>query len=785
MYYIIDGQKRRNAMTNPLNLFINPDEWKCVHSYGDEKQKPPLVTSYALLETKADGKLYAAVPGKLSTRLPGSGVDPDINLTEPASDITLPATVNLYLHATKTQKLPGIGDIIGFAYLNIETATLRASLGVGTTRVRKLVLGELSVTRFGGELIGKAAKETYRKRQVGFAALTKDGPVDPGYVYKNTNKAPAGAKAHQLVNLLRKNWPIVKSRNKDDTINITKVHLYPMPVLLDMHKRHSMNTQDWRKVGDNQKKLWRKLLLKHAGYALRSNVSPFDFNLLDWHNIFQLEALIEFYVNFDAASGGRERNLEFNTPWKPGAKPLDCVRDKDKYITVNFLDLKGENARKERVVPPSGIRLELDGEPDLSRVKENHNTIYLYDTSFGISGKKAYLIEKVEATNIIKLQGTPTLPAGPFKWHISLSPAIVLIDPFGPRIKGKQATLLSDVYHYHPKKVSVKNNIVRLADCSKEDLIMVNRYFDTIYFPSDTTDKHRYRIIDRDVDTSTIILDRPPKFRGGVSAWQIQAGVCNEMPPLYYNLGSGSRTNYKDYPNRNGVYGYDHFDGILFIVKNGKIHAMYRWCSFTSRINAGNPQWLSSIQGNREYDVFSRISSPDKCHLNYGFSVVEKDNRNTHVDDFVRYARFYFRETVADDSETRLTHRPSTRNHRGKNFIRFHWSRSRIGQLACENPRWTSCERQRKIRRAIFMNSAGCLVSPLFELFRAKMIDLHQEDYEARKGSRDTSLDNIKGLLQHINSENHFKSNRSRRSHWHGKLRATLWLIRPDERPVG
>ena len=91
-------------MANPLNLFINPDEWKCVHSYGDEKQKPPLVTSYASLETKADGKLYAAVPGKLSTRLPGSGVDPDINLTEPASGITLPAPRSISIFMLQRRK---------------------------------------------------------------------------------------------------------------------------------------------------------------------------------------------------------------------------------------------------------------------------------------------------------------------------------------------------------------------------------------------------------------------------------------------------------------------------------------------------------------------------------------------------------------------------------------------------------------------------------------------------------------------------------------------------------
>jgi hypothetical protein len=384
-------------------------------------------------------------------------------------------------------------------------------------------------------------------------------------------------------------------------------------------------------------------------------------------------------------------------------------------------------------------RIILDGVHDLSRVKEKYDMLYLDKALFGTN---AFRIEKVVDKNTIELDNEPIMTDISSAWRISLSTILVLIDPFGPRIHGYKAK-------------DVGGQTVRLKDCSKEELKRVNRYFDTVYFPVDTgRPSHTFRITERDADLGTITLDKTPSFGIKESDWYIQSGVSTESPPLYYDLGSGGG-NYRYYPHRKGYYGYDHFDGVIFVLKNDRVHAMYRWSSFTSRINYSTPEHRSSVRGNRQYD-FSSLRC-GKNHLNYCFKVFEK-GKNERTFRHVRSARFYFAKDVKDDSVAPGTPYPWT-GAEGKKNIMIHWSRSKQGQKASG-------------RTGVFKNSAGCMVSPLFEQFRAKLIELRQEDYP------DQRLKKITRLLDHYESERE----NARRWAWNYLLKGSLWVIRPDER---
>src|SRR5688500_18065974 len=82
------------------------------------------------------------------------------------------------------------------------------------------------------------------------------------------------------------------------------------------------------------------------------NVDPFMFGAErdHWRNPAQLEAVVEFYANFD-------------DPWRPAPVPR---RPGDaNYTAVNFKDLEGKAATVANNV------ITLDGNPELTRVKVN------------------------------------------------------------------------------------------------------------------------------------------------------------------------------------------------------------------------------------------------------------------------------------------------------------------------------------------------------------------------------------------------------------------------------
>jgi hypothetical protein len=389
--------------------------------------------------------------------------------------------------------------------------------------------------------------------------------------------------------------------------------------------RVNVTIDQWFEVKKNQKRLYRDQLLVRTGQETDApSTSVFKFNEDDWKNSIQLEAIAEFYINF-------------NDPFAPYS----------------------------RIISP--------GEEDFQPVD--------LDSDF----------------------------------HL------VLIDSYGGRIQGDNGLI-----------GKIGSDTIALD--SKTDVAnfkKINQKFDTIYL-DDVEGNHVFRILKTDSETLTLQLDGNPQptKQGGISSWHIPAGVSGELPSFGYELGPG------------GDNGYDHYDGMLFLVKDGNVEYKFRWSSYSSRtlikkIKTGptNKNYLSSsVRGNMQYLFHSYYSGSE--YQNYCFYIKNKDN----IDNDLTEGRYYFEETVKDDigdSGYVPTGDDDRGDTPGKCQILIHDGNGTLPGGG--------------------NGSAGCIVSSLFYDFRIRMIELYQRP----------KTDNL------LNSA------------WPYKIQGKFWLIRPDELPVG
>jgi hypothetical protein len=746
-------------MSKPLSLFINPaDPWRLVYGYGPELPVPatgPVSHNYVLVKTTGTGEVFTACYGKLSVRPPSSGgLDPLEPLSPPAAGSTLPDTVRLYLHVSPLvyaldpafkMLAAQVFGIAGFVYFNIETASLESALAellVNTTMpplalsksqvVWLLVNGILDVYVTAGHSLGKASSQNAPagSRQVGFAVLSEFGPIDPSHVYDRmrdfvTNGQP---EVDSILSRIPKQWPVINpSLSKPDAINLTALALYSLPVLEQLRTDYNLSAAEWRELGNNQKNLWRGRLLRRVGHAAPASADPpFEFDDLDWKNIFQLEAVVELYANYD-------------DPWAAGSVPRNP--GDAGYVVIDFLDPAGTSATV------AGNNITLDGSSDLGRIRINYDTIFLNDDT--ARPTHLYRIRAVNlAARTVTVDGAPILSGDTSSWRISLRPVIVIVDSFGARemvdnlgrsriLGGVQAVITP------PDTITLDGS---------PDLRKVNPNFDTVYLPSDTARPSRtYRIRAVSNAMHTITVNGRPVLDGGSSLWHIPAGISGELPSFHYDLGPG------------GAAGFDHYDGILFLIQNNIIHNKFRWTSYTSRVQR-EPDYLSSIRGNSRYD-FRSFRSPNSDFRNYSLAVIDPA---AHYDG-VRDARFYFSTPVAPDRAPAGTV-PRDRGP-GKTEIRFHHGLS-------NRPGGT--------------RSAGCIVAPIYHLLRDRLIDLYQAEFAAfhGAGNQDREVRKVYNLNQDrsvelwTNTQNRVPGTDHLTEHnWNNKIKGTLWLIRPDERP--
>jgi hypothetical protein len=74
--------------------------------------------------------------------------------------------------------------------------------------------------------------------------------------------------------------------------------LFTWQALTQAKAAAGLTTQQWRDLGDRQKNLWRRRLLSRCGHGGADPDPPFEFGSADLRNVFQLEAIAEFFLNF-------------------------------------------------------------------------------------------------------------------------------------------------------------------------------------------------------------------------------------------------------------------------------------------------------------------------------------------------------------------------------------------------------------------------------------------------------------------------------------------------------
>jgi hypothetical protein len=569
-------------------------------------------------------------------------------------------------------------------------------------------------------------------------------------------------------------------------------------------------------------------------------LDPFEFRShgKDWKNIEQLEAVVEFFVNFrpDPPAGGDT----WGDPWAANAKPLDD--DHAQYVKVNLGPVQGTAAYVPDPKKAPNV-IKLDGEPDLGGVIVNpdpaHNPVpagalappagypqlksFLYDTLLLDEDDKKrrpsqlYRITAVDngrAEKTVTLDPTdlpPKLDGKKSRWTINQRPIIVVIDPLGARQndhgqptvwQGKTAKVLG---------TDAKNaqwTVLDLEDLSQtQSLARVNLRFDTIYLADDDVNAHRpartYRIMALGPQPQNfpgpptsaeharrISVEGVPVLPATGSRWHLPAGLSGAMPNLAYDLGTpvpGGAPN----PAQRVARGFDHYDAVLFIVHGGQIRGSFRWSSFTSRDHgtwSGGSWWesLSSIRGNARYYFSSYRSGGD--FKNYTLAVIDANPPPYGLDpkpphaitghagrDTVQQARFYFGTPNLPNPNDDILQDHIRMDAKGE--IRLHRGSINRGAPTALIPNGRAGT-----------GSAGCLTSPAYVQMRTSLVRLFETEYRKFYGQVDQQ---VHKLIQHGATNqgsqdlyNGIVGNGLAQGDWDDKLVGILWLIRPDEPPL-
>lgn len=815
----------------------------------------------------------------------------------PHVDEPRPDTVRLFLHADWPlhsgqgqglfrwqDALSGYPLVTSFAFFDVETATLEDELGIRLDRAeliglpieqlrqhlgndadiqdgrliraRKLGLllaGLLQVRVPAGARIGRAAPlpGDGGTRGVGFAALSAEGAVDPVTIYEH--RAPfvrrpprpleedpldTPSPLDQLTQLAGPStWPNFSSTSIADLVAETTATTFPFPVLREMRRRLSLTPQQWRALGDRQKALYLARLRARSpiGEAEDDGTRPFDFQLLDWANLFQLEAVAEFYLNC----------IE---PWSEEPEAIEPGTA-----------LSGD-AAEEDANGSFWTRLSVEAGTDLSNVRPNIDLLRLIDDDERPAGLY-HVIDVDDAANTITVEGRPSFEDSS-AWRIELYQTVTLTNPAGLQARlthgSDEVELLDGVAHelqwirvpsdssdnvepdvcdwlklsefpeqtfeivdFDPEAGTLRlSDPIQLPDAGDDEegeltsaweirtraklvhiepfgprsrghgftvdeneprnvtlpgeddrFQRVNINFDTLHIPG-ATGRKTFRIMA--VDDTTLTLHEAPQLDGEPGDWQICCGVTTWVPPYYYVLG----------PTWLQDRGDNHYEGMLFTVADDRVRGYLRYTSYTSRNYGSRIQGgsrhpsLSSVRGNMRYDLrsFRATTSADQ-----NFTVQVRDSFARRFgggrNDLVREAGWYYEYSPTDDPDRDPFHpvpadrTPPTRNDQGPGPA-YRWGKTAI------RLHWSGRYRLNRGAR-----SAGCITSPSHATLREILIEAHQEERIARGLQRDALMDRVLDNARDQNAaRTYYRQNLP--SLWRWKLVGSLLLVRTEQPPT-
>lgn len=586
------------------------------------------------VDDPAANKLFAAFAGKLSVRQPTGFLKPsaveviDAHQGGPTLTLFLTPTITKAepLWQTLSSTMAGRFTESTDAALNADAIQYLEYRNVNAQRAKDLlckkirtkntspgvcndglwmrfVAGDGSVLVAADEEIGSAGQAYISntppgRLQVAIGLCTRYGMADPGSWYQDmiaslANQAPPGA--DKLIAELLQPQPSLIDNNRS-VAAVGAERVWPWPALLQYKRAKNLIYSDWRKLGNLQKELYRAQLLERVRPALApANTSRFEYDIDDMSNLFQLEAVTEFYLNLPA-------------PWDGASQP--SAPNSNTYSSVNFLALYGNAAQLQS---PQVVKLE--DQLDMSRVMPGRDTLFLQADTARLPHKQYRIMSVDRTAQEVSLDLPPNF-GGTSAWRIFHNPTLITIDAFGSRVRGAQAKTAGG-------QASQILNLESLSDEQLNELKRVNP-FETISL-SDVAQGsvHEARIteapqIDRQNHRATVKVDHPmtPVING--SPWAIPAGVG----------GVQGQIAKPDNPPTNKQWGWDNYDGMLFLIAGGEVRCYFPWTSYTSRstVFRGNnvgTEFHSSIKGNKVYRFNSVFSRND--YINLSFSVIDPD----------------------------------------------------------------------------------------------------------------------------------------------------------------
>ncbi len=284
---------------------------------------------------------------------------------------------------------------------------------------------------------------------------------------------------------------------------------------------------------------------------------------------------------------------------------------------------------------------------------------------------------------------------------------------------------------------------------------------DTIYLASDTARPSRvYRITDVK-GASTLVVDGTPMLAHNRSAWRIPGGIGGRHPPLKYAVSDTPLNNALRADDPHYVTGFDHYDGLLFLIYQGEIKGRFRFTSYTSRVRPRATQGATilsslSIRGNKSYDITSEPAGGNR-YANFSFKV--SSDQTTQRD-----GSRYYHATSVGTSDFRIGRRRYPPGATDDVFVHYGFDTGSTGSASCQvSPQFYEL-RDTILSLVETQSQAGAL---LHMQFHGKSRRWSEGVYTAAAaGLVDSALLDV------------FKAA------WSRKLRGTLWLIRPDERPL-